>query len=296
MNMSQPSVTVATEPGSFAPRSPVVVIVPAGGWVGIDIRELWQYRHLFPIMLWRNVMRRYRQTLLGPLWFILGPLVRMVVFAFVLGHLAGLPSEGIPYPLFTYAALLPWELFSTGVGRSTSSLLTYIHIIAKVYFPRLILPTSEVLSGIVDFAFSFLILLAMMFGYGYGLSVRILILPLLLLVTMALSLAVGLLFAVVQVRYRDVGSFVGWLIQFWFYATPVAYSTDVLRTRLPESLLYLYRLNPMNGVVEGFRWALFGTGRPPDLSLIVASGITLLLLFFSALVFCRTEHSIVDMV
>jgi lipopolysaccharide transport system permease protein len=220
----------------------------------------------------------------------------MGAFAFVLGHLAGLPSEGVPYALFTYAALLPWELFATGVSRSTSSLLTYIHIIAKVYFPRLILPASEVLSGIVDFAFSFLILLVMTLCSGYGLSLRILILPPLLLLTMALSLAVGLLFAVAQVRYRDIGTFVGYLIQFWFYATPVAYSAEVLRGRLPESLLRLYRLNPMNGVVEGFRWALFGTGRAPDISLIVTSGITVLLLLFSALVFRKTEHSIIDMV
>jgi homopolymeric O-antigen transport system permease protein len=274
----------------------IAVIRPGGEWEVIDFRELWWYRHVFSVFLWRNVIRRYRQTLLGPFWFILGPVVRMCIFTFALGRIAGLPSEGIPYPLFTFAALLPWELFSSGVLRSSESLVSYEHIISKVYFPRLFVPATEVIGGLVDFALSFIVLLMMMLAYGFPLTSRLVIIPFLLGITLALSLAIGLLFAAMQARYRDTTLLLGYVIQLWFIATPVAYSAAVLTNHVPHALLRLYRWNPMNGVVEAFRWALLGTGHPPDASLAVSAVVTLALLLVGAAVFARTEHSIIDLI
>lgn len=261
-----------------------------------DLGELWRYRHVFGALVWRNVARRYRQTVLGPIWFVMSPLFRMVIFSFVLGSLAGLPSDGVPYPLFTYAALLPWELFANGVSRSTASFVTYQHIISKIYFPRLIVPAAEVLTALVDFLLSFVVLLVMAAFYGYFPTVRMLALPLLLLLAMALALSVGLFLAALNARYRDVSKFVNYGLQFWFYGTPVAYSASVVTDKVPESLRLLFHLNPMNGVVEGFRWALLDTGRAPDTALLTSAGVTAVLLVIASIVFVRTEHSIVDLI
>ena len=282
--------------GIYATRSFPVVVQPADRREGVGFRELWGYRHIFSVFLWRNVMRRYRQTLLGPLWFVLAPLLRMGVFSLALGGIAGLPSEGVPYPLFTYSALLPWELFATGVMRSNNSLVAYEHIISRVYFPRLLLPITEVFTALVDFGISFVILLVMIILSGFPITPRIFVLPSLILLAMMLSLTVGLFFAPLQVRYRDVSNFVAYFVQFWFFGTPVAYSATVIADRLPPPLLWLYRINPMNGVVEGFRWALLGIGRQPDALFIVTGFLTCLLLYAGAVFFRRTEHSIVDMI
>jgi lipopolysaccharide transport system permease protein len=220
----------------------------------------------------------------------------MVVFTLVLGVIARLPSDGVPYPLFTYTALLPWELFASGFSRSTDSFVSYHHIISKVYFPRLLLPAAEVCTALVDFVLSVGILLGMMAFYGYPFTPRLFLLPVFLGLALALALSMGLLLSGPQARFRDVSNFVGYLIQFWFYGTPVAYAASVLVDRLPSPLQTLYTLNPMNGVVEGFRWAMLGTGRPPGLMLTASAGLVLIMLFVGSVVFLRTEHSIVDLV
>ena len=275
---------------------PPFIIGPSGKWESIGLRELWEYRHVFSVFLWRNIMRRYRQTLLGPLWFVLAPLLRMGVFSLALGAIAGLPSEGIPYPIFIYAALLPWELFATAINRSSNGLVEYEHIISRVYFPRLLVPLTEVGTALVDFSMSFGILLAMTLYYGFPFSFRLLVLPFLILLSLALSLAIGLFIAPLQARYRDISNFMSYAVQLWFFATPVAYSATVLSNRLPPQLSQLYLLNPMNGVVEGFRWALLGTGRAPDLSLLAVSCVVCLFLFGGALLFRRMEHSMMDVI
>ena len=283
------------EQSTRATAVPTITIRPARGWGSLELGDLWRYRHLLFMLLWRDVKGRYRQTMLGPLWFIIGPLVRMLAFSLILGQVARLPSDGVPYPIFTYTALLPWELFAGAIGRSTGSLVGYMHIISKVYFPRLLVPIAATLSGLVDFAISFVILLVMAVYYGFPLTPRLLVLPLLILLAMGLALAVGMLLAALQVRYRDVGNALGYLMQFWFYGTPVAYSASLISDRLPQSLQWLYRLNPMNGVVEGFRWALLDAGRPPDWSLAATGLLVFLFLIGSAFYFRRTEHSIVDL-
>lgn len=273
-----------------------VFIRPMRGLGFPDLYDLLLHRHVVAALVWRNVARRYRQTLLGPIWFIISPLIRMLLFSLVLGRIAGLPSDGVPYPIFTYTALLPWELLGSGVTRSMMCFVTYQHIISKLYFPRIIVPAAEVLTALVDFCLSFGILLVMALFYGFDLTPRLLVIPFLLLITMALSLCLGLLLAALQARYRDVSNVLGYVMQFWFYGTPVAYSAEVVRERVPEWVMNLYYLNPMNGVVEGFRWALLDTGRAPDLTLAVSAAVIFAVLLVSTMVFHRTEHSIVDLV
>jgi lipopolysaccharide transport system permease protein len=273
-----------------------VIIRPARGFEFPNLAELWRQRHVLLVLVWRNVARRYRQTLLGPLWFIIGPLVRMVVISLVLGRLAGMPSEGIPYPVFTYTALLPWELFQRGVTRSSAAFVTYQGIISKVYFPRLLVPAAEVLTAFVDFLLSFGILLAMILFYRIPLTPQILLLPAFLAMAMILALCLGLLMASWEARFRDVSNIMGLVLQFWFYGTPVAYSATVLDGKLPPALQFLFHLNPMNLIVEGCRWSLLDKGRPPDLWMAGTAAALVLLLAASSVLFLRTEHSIVDLV
>ncbi len=280
---------------SAGPAVPVDVIAPPARVTFPDLAELWRHRSVLWVLVWRNVTRRYRQTLLGPLWFVINPLMRMVIFSVVLGNLAGLPSDGVPYPLFTYTALLPWELFAMGVDRSTTCLVSYHHIISKVYFPRLILPAAEVVTALVDFSLSFGILLLMMLVYGVDFTPRIFVLPAFLGLAMAAALAVGFFLGPLQAHYRDTSNFVKYLVQFWFYGTPVAYSATLLQGRVPEWVQTLYQANPMNAVVEGSRWALIGTGRPPDVLMLWSALATVVVLFLGSLVFLRTEQSVVDL-
>jgi len=273
-----------------------VDIGPFSLWEQPNLKELWDFRHLLFVLVRRNVFYRYRQSLLGPAWFVIDPLLKMGVFSLLLGGIAGLPSEGVPYPLFVYTAILPWTLFSSSASRSTGSLLNYIHIISKVYFPRLLLPAAEVLTSLADFAISFAILIAMALAYGYVPTIRFLIIPLLLGIPMILGLGVGYIFAGSQVRYRDVGSFVGYFLKFWEYLTPVAYSVTVISTRVPDWVIPLYQLNPMNPVVEGFRWIMVGAGRAPDWTLGVSLFVTVVVVIVGVYVFSRSEHSIIDWV
>lgn len=260
-----------------------------------DYRDVWRYRHLLRTLMRREIKSRFRQTLLGPLWLVVTPLARMVIFTLVFGKLARLPSDGIPYPIFTYTALLPWELFASSVNRSTSSLLKYVSIIPKVYFPRLLVPIAEALTGLVEFACSFAILILLVLLYGVPLTWRLLSIPFIVILAMASGLAVGLFFAALQVRYRDVSNMVGFLIQAWAYATPVAYAASVAAERLPENLWFLYRLNPMYGVVESFRWAVLGTREPSAWLLLGVVALVMAALALGAAVFQRAEHSIVDL-
>jgi lipopolysaccharide transport system permease protein len=288
-----------TLPTADAPRggsgARPVVITPPQRLVFPDLVDLWRHRNVFWILVWRNVTRRYRQTLLGPLWFVVNPLVRMVLFSLVLGRVAGLPSEGVPYPIFTYTALLPWQLFASGVTRSTGCLVSYHGIISKVYFPRLILPAAEVMTALADFLLSFGILLGMMWFYDFSLSPKILTLPLFLGLAMTMALGVGLVMGPLQAHYRDTSNFVTYIVQFWFYGTPVAYASSVLLDRVPSWVSTLYVLNPMNGVVEGFRWALLDTGRAPDATFWMSCVFALVVLSIGSLIFLRAEQSIVDL-
>ena len=269
---------------------PTIVVAPSRGWASLQLGAVWEYRELLYFFLWREVKGRYRQMAFGPLWLIVSPLIQMVVFSVLLGRLAGLPSEGIPYPIFTYVGLLPWQFFANAVRQSSSSLVSQKQVISKVYFPRLIIPISTVLSALVDFAASFVVLLGMMVVYRVLPSWAILTLPLLLLLEAALGLAVGLWLAGLAVKYYDVNLAVGFGLDIWKYVTPVVYSI----TLIPEQWQTLYLLNPMAVVIEGFRWALLGTSGPPAWSVVVATALTLALLVGGAFYFRRSERNIVD--
>ncbi len=276
---------------SAAEPAPVTIITPPKKWVPIDLHELWAYRELLYIFTWRDVKVRYKQTALGAAWAIIQPLFTMVVFSIFFGGLAKIPSEGIPYPLFSLAALLPWTLFAEGLIRSTSSMISNQNIMTKVYFPRLIMPLSGILSPLVDFIPAFAILLLMMAYYGFAPTVNVLLLPLFLLFAVVTSLSVGLWLSALNVKYRDFQYTIPFLVQIWLFASPVVYPS----TLLPEKWQILYGLNPMAGVIEGFRWALLGTN-PPGAMIWVSLGVVLFLLVTGAFYFRRVEQYFADIV
>lgn len=269
---------------------PVLRLEPTRGWGSLKLPELWDYRDLIYFLLWREIKGRYKQMALGPLWLVLQPLFGIITNTLVFGVLAKLPSDGLPYPVFNYAAMLPWQFFSGAVVRSAGSLVNNQNLISKVYFPRLVMPIVGALSGVVDFAVSFGLLLGLMLFYGFIPKVTVLAVPLLLLLSALTALSVGLWLASLQVRFRDVGFALTYLLQAWMYLTPVVYATSVI----PERWQFLYRLNPMTTVVEGFRWALLGKGNlvllPTLLSILGVLG----LLVTGAYLFRRTERTIVD--
>lgn len=271
---------------------PTVLIQSTSGWSSLGLEDVWKYRELLYFLLWREVKGRYRQMAFGPLWIILTPLINMVIFSVLFGKLAGLPSEGIPYPIFTYVALLPWQFFSDATRRSSGSLVTQQQVISKVYFPRLVIPISTMLSCLVDFMASFIVLAGMMIFYRVHLTWAVLSLPLFLLLAGAAALGVGFWLAGLAVKYHDVSLGVGFGIDVWRYITPVVYSVTII----PEKWRLLYRLNPMTSVIEGFRWALLGTGQAPDWITAITVGMVLLLLFTGAYYFRRTERTIVDVI
>ncbi|MBN1451220.1 MAG: ABC transporter permease [Anaerolineales bacterium] len=269
-----------------------IVIEPARVWTSLDLKEIWQYRELLFFLTWRDIMVRYKQTALGAAWAILQPLLTMIVFSIVFGQLAGLPSDGIPYPIFTYTALLPWQLFAFSLTQSSNSLISNQNLITKVYFPRLIIPISSMLAGVVDFAIAFIVLLGMMAYYKVVPTLAILYLPLFILLALASALAVGIWLSALSVEYRDVRYVVPFLTQFWMYATPIAYSS----TLIPDSWRWLYSLNPMVGVVESFRWALLGTGRSVGPMIWASTGMVLILLLGGLIYFRRLEDSFADVI
>jgi len=270
----------------------VIVIEPRSGWASLRLGEMWEFRDLFYFLVWRDLKARYRQTALGPLWIILQPLFSMVLYTLVFGVIAKLPSDGIPYPVFSYMGLLPWTFFATAVSTGTGSLLSSKDLIAKVYFPRLLLPLATIVSSLVDFAISFVILLGLMAFYGLTPTWGIVFVPFFLLLAGAIGLGTGLWFAGAVVRYRDFGQFAGFVVRAWMYATPVVYSISIV----PAALLPLYKLNPMTGVVEGFRWALLGQGTPPDWTILISALITIPIFVGGLYVFRRVERTIVDIV
>ena len=270
---------------------PTLIIRPPRKWVPVDLHELWAYRELVTSFTLRDIKLRYKQTGLGIAWAVLQPLLTMVIFTVFFGGLAKIPSDGVPYPLFVLAALLPWMLFAEGLTRSTTSMVTNSNIMTKVYFPRLIMPLSSILSPLVDFAVSFIILIAMMVYYGFVPTVNIIFLPVFLLLALATALGVGLWLSALNVKYRDFQYTVPFLIQIWMFASPVVYPSSLV----PESLRVWYGLNPMAGVIEGFRWALLGTGAPSAM-VLVSVGMVIVLLVSGMFYFRRMERYYADIV
>jgi homopolymeric O-antigen transport system permease protein len=275
-----------------ATKSPVVIIEPLQGYVSFQLGELWEYRELLFFLVWRDVKVRYKQTLLGGAWAILQPLLTMIVFSVIFGYLARLPSDGAPYPIFTYTALLPWQLFAHALTQSSNSLVMNRQLITKVYFPRLVIPIAAVMAGLVDFGIGFIVLLGMMFYYGMMPTLASLAIPLFLFQTVATALAAGLWLAALNVRYRDVQYTLPFLTQFWLFITPVAYSTSLV----PERWRVFFGLNPMTGVVEGFRWALLGKSDDVGVLVFVSAVMVVGLLLGGLVYFRRMEGEFADVV
>lgn len=271
---------------------PITRIHPSQGWVSLKLDELWEYRELLYFLTWRDMKVRYKQTVLGAAWAIIQPFFTMVVFSLFFGRLAGIPSDGIPYPIFAYAALVPWSFFASGLNNSANSLVGSANLLKKVYFPRLAIPISTVLAGVIDFVLAFVVLLGMMLFYGMVPTVNIVWLPLLLLLALATALGVGLWLSALNVQFRDVRYTIPFLTQFWMFATPIAYPSSLL----PEPWRTLYGINPMVGVVEGFRWALLGTETAPGPMIIVSALAAVGLLVSGAYYFRRMEKSFADVV
>jgi len=272
--------------------TPVVSIKPSRGWVLPQIRDIWAYRELLYFLVWRDLKVRYKQTVLGFLWTIIQPFFLMVIFSIFFGRLAKIPSEGIPYPIFAYAGLLPWTYFAKSLNACNESLVGNSHLITKVYFPRLIIPLSSVLSGLVDFSIAFTILLAMMFYYQIIPTLAALLLPFLILMAMATALGVGLWFSALNVLYRDIRYAISFLVQFWFFATPVVYPSNLV----PGKWRVLYSLNPMAGVVEGFREALLGKGQLDCPMFMVSIAVVVFLVITGTFYFQRMEKGFADVV
>lgn len=269
-----------------------LTIRPPSGWASLGLKELWEYRELLYFLVWRDIKVRYKQTALGAAWAIIQPLFMMIVFSLFFGKLGGIPSDGIPYPVFVYCALLPWQLFAQALSESSNSLVGNQNLITKVYFPRLVVPISAVLGGLIDFAIAFVILLLIMAFYWIVPGIAILTLPLFLLLAVMTALGVGLWLSALNVQYRDVRYTIGFLTQFWLFATPVAYPSSLV----PEKWRWLYGLNPMAGVVEGFRWALLGKAEPPGALLAVSVVVVILILISGLFYFRRMEDTFADIV
>jgi len=265
---------------------------PSKGWVSLKLRELWEYRELLYFLTWRDVKIRYKQTALGAAWAIIQPVFTMVLFSIFFGRLARMPSDGVPYPIFSFTALVPWTLFVYGLSQSSNSLVGSANLIRKVYFPRLVIPISSLFSGVVDFLIAFVILLGMMIYYGIMPTINVVWVPFFVLLTLVISLGVGLWLSALNVEYRDVKYVVPFLTQFWMFATPIAYPSSLLH----QPWRTLYGLNPMTGVVEGFRWGLLGTQTHPGSMLIASSATALLMLVSGALYFRRMERTFADVV
>jgi lipopolysaccharide transport system permease protein len=278
--------TVTTE------ASPHIRIGPSRGWSALRLRELWEYRELLFFLTWRDVKVRYQQTILGAAWAILQPFMTMVVFSLFFGKLAKVPSDGIPYPIFSYAALVPWTFFATGLTQASNGMVTHANLIKKVYFPRLAIPIARIMAGLVDFCLAFIVLLGMMIFMGITPTINMAWLPLFLLLALMTALGVGLWFAAMNVQFRDITYTMPFIAQFWMFATPIAYPSSLL----PEPWQTLYGLNPMAGVVEGFRWALLGAGGAPKPIVFVSALVAVVVLVSGAYYFRRMERTFADVV
>jgi len=290
--------TVTTKPaiaGPLAERTPgahIIRIEPPRGWFDLRVKELWDYRELLYFFVWRDVKIRYKQTAIGVVWVILQPLLTMLIFTLFFGKLAKLPSQGLPYQVFYFAAVVPWMYFAYSLVNATNIVVENQRLITKVFFPRLILPFSAVLSGLVDFAIGFTVLIIFTYAYGIRPGISVLLLPLFLLLAVLTALGVGLWLSALNALYRDVKYLIPFLSQFWMLASPVAYPSSMV----PEKYRWLYGLNPMAGVIEGFRWGLTGHGQAPGAVLIASTAMVCLLVFGGLLFFNRMEGSIADRV
>lgn len=267
-------------------------IQPTRGWTSLKLMDVWEYRELVAIFVWRDLKVRYRQTVIGVLWAIIQPLLTMVIFSVFFGRLAGVPSDGIPYPIFSYAALVPWTFFANSMNQASNSLVNNPEMIKKIYFPRLTMPLAATLAGLVDFALAFIVLLGMMLFYGYIPTINTLWLPVFILIAMMTALGVGLWLGAMNVKFRDVRYMIPFITQAWLFATPVAYPSSLLS----EPWRILYGLNPMVGVVEGFRWALLGTDTAPGPMAAVSFIVASLLLISGIFYFRRTEKTFADVI
>jgi lipopolysaccharide transport system permease protein len=274
------------------PHFPERLIEPTRGWVSLQLQELWEYRELLYFLTWRDIKVRYKQTVLGAAWAIIQPFFTMVIFSLFFGKLANIPSDGIPYPIFSYAALVPWQFFASGLGQAANSLVGAAHMIRKIYFPRLTMPIATILSNLVDFVLAFLVLLGMMVYFGVSPTIQVIWLPFFLLLALVTSLGVGLWLSVLNVQFRDIRYATPFITQFWFFATPITYPSSLL----DEPWRTLYGINPMVGVVEGFRWALLGTEQALGPMALVSAGAALAILISGALYFRRMEKTFADVV
>jgi lipopolysaccharide transport system permease protein len=269
-----------------------VHIEPTHGWVSLKLKELWDYRELLFFFVWRDIKVRYKQTVLGVSWAIIQPFFTMVIFSLFFGKLASVPSDGLPYPIFNYTALVPWTFFANSLTQASNSLVVSANMIKKIYFPRLTLPISSVLAGLIDFALAFIVLIGMMFYYGLFPTRNVIWLPFFLLLALVTSLGVGFWLSAMNVQFRDVRYAVPFITQAWFFLSPIAYPS----TLLPLPWRTVYGLNPMAGVVEGFRWALLGTEVAPGPIVVVSSVVALLIFVSGAFYFRRMEKTFADVV
>jgi len=278
----------------------VIYLRPSRGWAALNLLELWRFRELILFLTWRDILVRFKQTVFGASWAVIQPLFTMVVFTFFFGRLAKVPTDGIPYPIFSFTALLPWGLFSKALGDAGRSLVQQRSMITKVYFPRLAIPIASVLGGVVDFAISFIVLILMIVYYNnipassYHVTItsNVIFLPLFLLLCICTALGAGLWLSALNVIYRDINHMIPFMTQILLFITPIAYSSQMI----PEKWQFIYALNPMVGVVEGFRWALLGSGDPPGYLFLISAMVTLVLLVSGLFYFRRMERTFADMV
>lgn len=269
-----------------------IIIKPSSKYIYIPVRELYQYKDLLYFLVWRDIKVRYKQTVLGVVWVILQPLISMIIFSIIFGRLAHLPSEGIPYPVFTYSALLSWQLFAYSLTQSSESLVSNEKLITKVYFPRILIPLTPIFSGLFDFLISIAVFSLIMLYYKITPSLDLIYLPFFILLAISTALGIGLWFTALNVRFRDVRYTIPFLTQAWLYLTPVAYSSSLI----PKKWLYLYHLNPMVGVVDGFRWVLLNKAAPPFSMLVFSFIISIVFLISGLFYFQKMESEFADII
>lgn len=295
LNSAPAGVSSAFIPSAPVPPRPVVRVDPPSGWWAVPFREIWDYRELLYFLVWRDVKVRYKQTAIGIAWAVLQPVLTMAVFWLFLGKLANLPSDNLPYAVFYFAGLVPWTYFAYSLNFATNTVVSHQSLLTKVYFPRLILPISSVLSGLVDFAVGFVLLVIVTLAYRIVPGIEMLWLPVLLLLALGTALGVGLWFSALNALYRDVRYVMGFIVQFWMFASPVMYPSTLVSKRFPR-WAWLYGLNPMTGVIDGFRWALTGRGQAPGLLLSVSAVMVAVVLAGGLMFFYRMEGTMADRV
>jgi lipopolysaccharide transport system permease protein len=276
----------------LAASVPRIRIEPPRGWLELRLHEVWQYRELLYFFVWRDVKVRYKQTVIGVVWVVLQPLMTMGVFTIFFGRLAKLPSEGLPYPVFYFAALVPWAYFATALSNCTNIVVANQHVITKVYFPRLVLPLAAVCSGLLDFVIGLVVMITLTLVFGIHLAATVTLLPFFLILALLTALGVGLWTSALNALYRDVASITPFIIQFWMLASPVAYPSSLV----PARWRWLYGLNPMAGVIDGFRWALTGHGQPPGAEMVASTAMVAVVLVGGLFFFQRMESTVADRV